>query len=35
MQLGYRIFRVGNGDVYENIDGALDGLLARLNEDRT
>ena len=25
---GYRIFRAHNGDVYENIDGVLDGLLA-------
>jgi hypothetical protein len=26
--LGYRVFRVSNDDVYRNIDGALDSLLA-------
>ena len=26
--LGYRIFRVRNVDVYENLDGVLDSLLA-------
>ena len=25
---GYRVYRAHNGDVYENIDGVLDGLLA-------
>ena len=29
-KLGSRIFRAGNGDVYENIDGVLDHLLAFL-----
>jgi very-short-patch-repair endonuclease len=27
-RLGYRVFRVHNTDVYENIDGVLDTLLA-------
>jgi len=30
-RLGYRIFRVGNSDVYENIDRVLDALLAQLS----
>jgi very-short-patch-repair endonuclease len=29
-QLGFRIVRVWNGDIYENIDAVLDGLLATL-----
>lgn len=28
--LGYRVFRCGNGDIYDNIDGVLDELLALL-----
>lgn len=28
--LGYRVFRAWNGDVYENIDGVLEKLLALL-----
>ena len=27
-QQGYRVFRVANGDVYENLDGVCDALLA-------
>ena len=27
-QLGYRIYRVTNHDVYDNLDGVLEGLLA-------
>ena len=27
-QLGYRVFRAHNAEVYENIDGVLDTLLA-------
>ncbi|HEX6611693.1 MAG TPA: DUF559 domain-containing protein [Hyphomicrobiaceae bacterium] len=29
-QRGYRVFRVHNTDVYENIDGVLDAILAEL-----
>ena len=25
---GYRVYRAHNGDIYENIDGVLDGMLA-------
>jgi very-short-patch-repair endonuclease len=32
-KLGYRVFRVGNSDVYDNIEGVLDHLIAIL-EDR-
>jgi len=28
--MGYRVFRVWNGEVYENLDGVLDELLALL-----
>ena len=31
-RLGYRIFRVHNIDVYENIDRVLDALLALIEE---
>lgn len=31
-QLGYRLFRTSNADVYENLDGVLDALLAFVNE---
>ena len=31
--LGYRIFRVHNSDVYENLNGVLDGLLTFLESD--
>ena len=27
MSQGFRIYRVGNNDVYENLDGVLDGIL--------
>jgi len=30
--LGYRVFRVDNVEVFENIDGVLDSLLAFLEE---
>jgi len=30
-QLGYRVFRVHNIDVYENIDRVLDALLAEMS----
>jgi very-short-patch-repair endonuclease len=29
---GYRVFRAFNGDIYENIDGVLDGLLAFIEQ---
>ena len=29
--LGYRVFRVANEDVYRNLDGVLDELMARLS----
>ena len=32
-RLGYRIFRAHNIDVYENIDGVLDALLAFIEEE--
>ena len=32
-QLGYRIFRVWNDDVYLNIDRVLDALLAFIEEE--
>ena len=31
-RLGYRVFRAHNSDVYENIDGVLDTLLAFIEE---
>ena len=31
---GYRVFRVHNSDVYENIDGVLDTLLAFIEDCR-
>jgi very-short-patch-repair endonuclease len=31
-EMGYRIFRVSNRDVYDNLDGVLDGLLAFVGE---
>ena len=31
-RLGYRVFRAHNSDVYENIDGVLDTLLAFIDE---
>ena len=30
--MGYRVFRVHNTDIYENIDGVLDTLLAFIEE---
>ena len=33
--LGYRVVRVTNEDVYSNIDGVLEGLLAELKGGRT
>jgi very-short-patch-repair endonuclease len=30
-QLGYRVFRAHNAEIYDNIDGVLDSLLAELN----
>ena len=32
-RLGYRVFRVHNGDVYENVDRVLDALLAFIEGD--
>ena len=32
--LGYRVFRVHNTDIYENLDGVLDTLLAVLHGHR-
>jgi very-short-patch-repair endonuclease len=32
--LGYRVFRVWNGDVYENLDGVLNALIAVADEMR-
>ena len=29
---GYRVFRAFNGDVYHNLDGVLDGLLAVIEQ---
>ncbi|WP_072390828.1 DUF559 domain-containing protein [Hyphomicrobium sp. CS1BSMeth3] len=31
-QLGYRLFRVSNADVYDDLDSALDALLAYVKE---
>jgi very-short-patch-repair endonuclease len=31
-RMGYRVFRVHNTDIYENLDGVLDGLLAFIEE---
>ena len=33
-RLGYRVFRAHNVDVYENIDGVLDTLLAFVEDCR-
>jgi very-short-patch-repair endonuclease len=33
-RLGYRVFRVHNVDVYENIGGVLDTLLAFIEDSR-
>jgi very-short-patch-repair endonuclease len=33
-QLGYRIFRIANDDVYNNLDSALDALLAFIEAPR-
>ena len=30
--MGYRVFRCFNLDVYENLNGVLDGILLKLNE---
>ena len=27
-EMGFRVFRVGNSDIYENLEGVLDALLA-------
>ena len=32
-QLGYRVFRVSNRDVYDNIDRVLDALIAFVEND--
>jgi very-short-patch-repair endonuclease len=32
-RLGHRVFRAHNSDVYENIDGVLDTLLALIEEE--
>jgi very-short-patch-repair endonuclease len=32
-RLGYRVFRVGNRDVYDNMDHVLDGLVAFVEND--
>ena len=29
---GYRVFRVWNGDIFENLDGVLDALIAVIEE---
>ena len=31
VSLGYRVFRCNNADVYENLDGVLNGILLELN----
>jgi very-short-patch-repair endonuclease len=31
-RLGYRVFRARNADIYENMDGVLDALLAFIEE---
>ena len=31
IQEGYRVFRVSNGDVYQNLDGVCDALLAYIH----
>ena len=31
-ELGYAVFRCYNIDLYENLDGVLDGILLKLNE---
>jgi very-short-patch-repair endonuclease len=31
-RMGYRVFRIHNADIYENIDGVLDTLLAFIEE---
>ena len=31
IRLGYRVLRVGNLDIYENLDGVLETILAALN----
>ena len=35
MELGYRIFRVRNDEIYDNIDGVLESLLVELTNDGT
>jgi very-short-patch-repair endonuclease len=32
-QLGYRVFRVSNRDVYDNVERVLDGLIAFIQKD--
>ncbi len=34
-ELGYRVFRVRNDEVYDNLDGVLDALLVELTNDGT
>ena len=34
-RLGFRIYRVSNTDVFDNIDGVLDGLLEELERRKT
>ena len=31
---GYRVFRAFNGNIYENVDGVLDGLLAFIQQSK-
>jgi very-short-patch-repair endonuclease len=33
-QLGYRVFRISNDDIYHNLDSALDALLAFIEDPR-
>jgi very-short-patch-repair endonuclease len=32
--LGYRVFRIANGDIYDNLDCVLDKLLAFIEAPR-
>lgn len=32
-ELGYRVFRVGNDEVYDNVDGVLESLMLELTND--
>jgi len=32
LERGYRVLRIANDDVYRNLEGALETILAKLNE---